>query len=256
MKLDWLKRYNLLIFDVVDSTNSEALRLASSLPSGDFIIVTREQTGGRGQKGNSWISISENLHTSILLTSHADPKNHPQLSFLAANAVYEAIYFLAKQQGVNLDIKLKWPNDVLVGGRKIAGILLESISFDGKNYVVIGCGANVMEAPKINSGYQATSLLDEGIKLNHADEFLNIIINKFDKLYQQWVVQGDFMMTRKSWLRRAYSLNKLVTIDDGVRKISGIFKEIDLDGAMILQLNDGQLCSINSGTIIAEDRLI
>ncbi len=251
MKLDWLKRYNLLIFDVVDSTNSEALRLASSVPSGDFVIVTREQTGGRGQKGNSWVSVEENLHMSILLTSSANPASHPQLSFLAANALYEAINFLAKKQGVNLDIKLKWPNDVLVGGRKIAGILLESISFNGKNYVVIGFGANVMEAPKIDAGYKTTSLLDEGIVLNHADEFMNILVNKFDRLYAQWFVQGNFIKTRKDWLRRAYNLKKIITMDDGSRRISGIFKGIDLDGAMILQLNDGQLCTINSGTIVS-----
>lgn len=251
MKLDWLKRYNLLIFDVVDSTNSEALRLASSMPAGDFVIITREQTGGRGQKGNSWISVEENLHMSILLTSSANPKDHPQLSFLAANALYDSIKYLAKERGVNLDIKLKWPNDVLVGGRKVAGILLESISFDDKNYVVIGFGVNVMEAPKIDAGYKSTSLSDEGITLNHADEFMNILVNKFDKLYRQWYAHASFMKTRKDWLRRAYNLNKIITIDDGLHRVSGIFKEIDLDGAIVLQLNDGQFSTINSGTIIS-----
>ena len=249
MHLHWLENYNLLTFDTLDSTNSEALRLASAGVSEDFVILSREQTGGRGQRGRDWVSISGNLHASILLNSNADPKKHPQLSFIIANAMYESIATFAAKYKLALDIKLKWPNDVLISGKKVAGILLESINFKGKNYVVVGFGVNVMEAP-INIGRTVTSLFDEGIELQHSDEFLFTLINKFDKLYKQWQLENNFVNTRKNWLKRAYNLNQVITVDDGVRRISGIFKEIDIYGALRLQLASGQFYNLVAGEVL------
>jgi BirA family biotin operon repressor/biotin-[acetyl-CoA-carboxylase] ligase len=251
MHLNWFKNYNLLTFESLDSTNSEALRLASSGASGDFIILSREQTGGRGQRGSEWVSISTNLHASILLDSNSDPKRHPQLSFVIANAMYEAIAAFAAKYKLALDIKLKWPNDVLIGGKKVAGILLESINFKDKNYVVVGFGVNVMETPT-KLGRPVTSLFAEGIKLQHSDEFLFMLINKFDKLYTQWKLENNFVKTRKNWLKRAYNLNKVITVDDGVRRISGIFKEIDLYGALRLQLASGQFYNLVAGEVLID----
>jgi len=127
MSLDWLKNYNLLVFQTVDSTNSEALRLANSGAIGNFVVVSNLQTGGRGSKGRLWKSIAGNLHASILLDSSVDCKKHPQLSFVIANAVFEALTKLAQEKKINLNIQLKWPNDILVDGKKVGGILLESI---------------------------------------------------------------------------------------------------------------------------------
>ena len=250
--MNWLKNYNLLTFESLDSTNSEALRMAASGSIGDFIILSREQTGGRGQKGRKWVSIPSNLHASILLDSNVDPKRHPQLSFVIANAMYESIASLVTKYKLALDIKLKWPNDVLINGKKVAGILLESISFRCKNYVIIGFGVNVMKAP-VKIGRAVTSLFDEGIKLKHSDEFLNIVMSKFDKLYTQWQLDNNFIKTRKSWLRRAYNLNKVIIVDDGVSRISGIFKEIDSDGSMRLQLASGQFCNLVAGEVLINE---
>ena len=252
MQLNWLKNYSLLTFETVDSTNSEALRLASSGASGNFIILSREQTGGRGQKGREWVSIAGNLHASILLDSKSDPKKHPQLSFVIANAMYESIAALAAKHKLSLNIELKWPNDVLINGKKVAGILLESISFERKNYVVVGFSVNIMEAPNA-LGRPVTSLLDEAIKFGHPDEFLNILMDKFDKLYKQWCVENNFVKTRKNWMRRAYNLNKVITVDDGVRRISGVFKEIDFNGAMRLKLASGQLYNLVTGEVLTDE---
>jgi len=249
MQLNWLKNYNLLKFETVDSTNSEALRLASSGVSGNFVILSQEQTGGRGQKGRQWVSISGNLHASILLDSNVDPKRHPQLSFVIANAMYDSVAKLAAKHKLSLNIELKWPNDVLIGGKKVAGILLESISFANKNYVVIGFGVNVMEAP-ISLDRPATSLFDEGIELDNPDEFLSILMSKFEKLHTRWCADNNFVKTRKDWMRRAYNLNKLIVVDDGVRRISGIFKGIDFNGTMQLELTGGQLCNLVAGEVL------
>ena len=171
MKLDWLGKYSLITFEEIDSTNSEALRIASSGVSGDFIILSKIQTGGRGTKGRYWASMAGNLHASILLESEFAPKKNSQLSFVIANAVYEVVKHFAKEQNINLNMKLKWPNDVLIDGHKLAGILLESISIKDKKYVVIGFGVNILHAPKIDR--KTISLNDLGIQINEPNEFLS-----------------------------------------------------------------------------------
>jgi len=249
MSLDWLKNYNLLVFQTVDSTNSEALRLANSGAIGNFVVVSNLQTGGRGSKGRLWKSIAGNLHASILLDSSVDCKKHPQLSFVIANAVFEALTKLAQEKKINLNIQLKWPNDILIDGKKVGGILLESISLLNKNYVVIGMGINIIEAPA-NVSFPATSLYDEGLMLEGSDELLDLIMNKFDKLYKRWAVDNNFIRTRKDWMRRAYNINKVITIDDGNRRLSGTFKEIDFDGSIRIQLAGGQLYNLAAGEVL------
>ena len=251
MQLNCLKNFNLLKLETVDSTNSEALRLASSGVSGNFVILSKGQTGGRGQKGRSWVSISGNLHASILLDSSVDPKRHPQFSFVIANAMYDSMAALAAKYKLSLNIGLKWPNDVLISGKKVAGILLESITFNNKNYVVAGFGVNVMEAP-IFLDYPVTSLFDEGIELDNPDEFLNILMSNFEKLYTRWCVDNNFEKTRKDWMRRAYNLNKLITVDDGMRRISGIFRGINFDGMMQLELANGKFCNLVAGEVLTD----
>ncbi len=249
MKLDWLKNYNLLMFKTIDSTNSEALRLASSGAIGDFVIVSDFQTGGRGSKGRFWKSIAGNLHASILLNNCVDFKRHPQLSFVIANAVFASLAKLAQEKKINLNIQLKWPNDILINGKKVGGILLESISLLDTNYVAIGIGINILEAPS-KVAFPATSLYDEGLILESADELLDLVMDKFNKLYKRWIVDNNFIKTRKDWLRRAYNINKVITIDDGNRRLSGIFKEIDLDGSMRIQLASGQLYNLAAGDVL------
>ncbi|MDG1436239.1 MAG: biotin--[acetyl-CoA-carboxylase] ligase [Rickettsiaceae bacterium] len=251
---NWKSHYNILDFETVDSTNSEALRLASSGVRGDFLIRSQQQTGGRGQKGREWVSINGNLHASILLESPALPKNNPQLSFVIANAMYDSIFALAKEHKASINIELKWPNDILIEGKKVAGILLESINFQNKTNVVIGFGVNVAKAPS-SLGQQFTCLFDEGIILDNSDVFLDILMNNFNKLYQKWCLDNNFISTRKNWMQHAHNLNKVITINDGVDSISGEFKEIDDDGALCLQLEDGRVCVFYAGDISIDEKM-
>lgn len=251
MKLDWLEKYSLITFDEIDSTNSEALRVANSGAIGDFVILSKVQTGGRGTKGRQWESLEGNLHASILLQTEFDLKKNSQLPFLVANAVFEAINHFAKERGIKLDIKLKWPNDVLVDNKKLAGILLESVSLQDKNYVVIGIGMNIDKVPDIDR--KVICMKDFGFEFDSPNDFLNILMIKFEKLYAQWKSDNNFIKTRKDWMRRAYNLNKVIIVDDGLRRISGVFKEIDLDGSMRLQLAGGQYCNIAAGEVLLQD---
>ena len=250
---NWRENYNILEFETLDSTNSEALRLASTGANGSFLIKTAEQTGGRGQRGREWVSIPENLHASILLKSDASLENNSQLSFLIANAMYDTISELASRAKLPLNIELKWPNDILINGKKIAGILLESISFENKTNVVIGFGVNIMKAPT-DLDKPVTSLFDEGIKLENPEAFLDMLMNNFDRLYNKWCEDKNFVSTRNSWMQHAYNLNKTITINDGVRSVSGIFRGIDLDGALRLELPDGKFCTMHAGEMIIDKK--
>jgi BirA family biotin operon repressor/biotin-[acetyl-CoA-carboxylase] ligase len=110
-------------------------------------------------------------------------------------------------------------------------------------------GINIIEAPG-NVSFPSTSLYDEGIMLESYDELLDLVINKFDMLYKRWVEDNNFNKTRKDWMRRAYNINKVITIDDGNRRLSGIFKEIDLDGSIRIQLASGQLYNLAAGDVL------
>lgn len=251
---NWQAHYSILDFETVDSTNSEALRLANSGVRGDFLIRTHKQTGGRGQKGREWISINGNLHASILLESYALPKNNPQLSFVVANAMYDTILELAEVQKASINIQLKWPNDILIDGKKVAGILLESITCQNKNNVIIGFGVNVIKAPA-SLGQQVTCLFDEGLILGNSDVFLHILMNHFNRSYQEWCLDNDFTSIRKKWMQHAYNLNQVITINDGVQSVSGVFKEIDHDGALCMQLEDGRVCVFYAGDISIDEKM-
>lgn len=247
MQLDWLQSYNLITFEEIDSTNSEALRIANSSAVGDFVILSKTQTGGRGTKGRYWQSMAGNLHTSILLQTEFDIKKNSQLPFLVALAVFETIHHFSKQAGVKLNVQLKWPNDVLIDSKKVAGILLESISLKEKNYVIIGIGVNIKKTPDIINN--STCIKDCGIEIESPSEFLNILMGKFKTLYEQWKSDNNFSKIRKDWMKRAYNLNKAVIVDDGSARISGIFKGVGSDGAMKIQLASGQYCNIVTGEV-------
>lgn len=249
MTLSWLKNYNLLIFDQVDSTNSEALRLVKANVTGDFIIVAREQTAGRGQKGRVWESIPGNLHASILLESNFDLNRLKELSFLTAVALHKTIIsFNKKLKTPSIKPELKWPNDVLIIGKKVAGILLESIRYNDKNYVIVGVGVNTHFVPNIHN-ILVTSLLNEGMILKHSDDFLSEFMINFHFYYKQWQTANDFANIKKEWLKFAYHLNKNITLNDGTQKVTGIFKGVDESGALCIGLSNGKIQSFSAGDV-------
>lgn len=247
MELFWFKKYNLLIFDEIDSTNSEAIRLAKSAVTGNFLIWAKSQKAGRGRYGREWHSPIGNLYMSLLLDEDIDIINQAQLSFVTSIAVYETIEFLAQNHNRQLDIQLKWPNDVLINGKKIAGILLESIRVGGKSYLIIGLGINIANSPK-NIEKPATSLLAQGLDTQSVDEVLNIFVNSFDKHFVDWN-QSGFTKTRLSWLEKAANLGKIITIDDGRNKISGKFNDIDSVGNIRIILDTGEVKSLSTGEV-------
>jgi BirA family transcriptional regulator, biotin operon repressor / biotin---[acetyl-CoA-carboxylase] ligase len=238
MYLSWLRRYNLLIFDEVDSTNSEAVRLAQAGVNGDFVIWAQSQTAGRGRNSKKWFSEPRNFYVSLLLDRDFQLATKPQLSFVTALAIYEVIEHISASYDISLKLSLKWPNDLLISGQKISGILLESINISKKNYTIIGVGINLNSHPT-NIEQVATSLTSLGINVE-SEEVLNLFISFIEKYISLWRNEG-FLSIRKLWLERAHKLNETITISDGNKKISGQFCDIDSMGNICIKLKDGQM---------------
>jgi BirA family biotin operon repressor/biotin-[acetyl-CoA-carboxylase] ligase len=243
----WHNSYNLIRFISIDSTNAEALRLIKSGKTDNCIILSQNQTRGRGRKGKQWLSKLGNLYVSIILESRVNPDKHIQISFIVANAIYDAIESIRVYQNLNVTLSLKWPNDVLLNSKKVAGILLESIFIAYKYYIIIGIGINIMDCPNINT---ATSLRYEGIVIDNTEDFFNIILNKFEILYNQWIRERSFTTTRCNWIKRAYNINKVIIVDNGTNIISGLFIGINNNGFIVLKLQNGDFYTLSDGSII------
>ena len=247
MDFSCLKNYNLLIFDRVDSTNDEAIRLAKAGASGSFIIFAKEQVSGKGQKGRIWQSLQDNLNLSIMIETKKNLNQLVLLSYLVGNVVADTIAKLVTNK--ENKIKLKWPNDVLIDDKKVAGILLESIKVGDKQFLVIGIGVNIKYSPLLEDK-PADSLAHAIGYSGDAEEFMDHLIIKFDEAFFQWNQDENFAKIRTTWLARAYNLNKVITIDIGQRRISGLFRDIDDSGAIVVELASGEVCRLNYGELI------
>lgn len=241
----WLETYNLLIFNQLDSTSSEALRLAKTCPAGNFIILASTQTHGRGRQSRRWQSLSGNLHASILLKHQIAAERQPQLSLVAGVALYQTIEFLASQAQIQLDLKLKWPNDLLINHHKVGGILLESVRYGVSNYLVIGIGLNIIANPQ-DIDRLTTNLLSCGVSGDNPLNLLAVLMNYFERCLQSWQRCG-LLKLRATWLKNAYNLKKLIIIDDGKALVSGIFEDIDENGALRIKTSSGVIYTVTAG---------
>ncbi len=260
-----LGRFTLFVFDELDSTNLEAVRMAKNhKPSRDYIILAKSQTKGRGRSGKNWQSTHGNLHVSLLIKPDKELELLSQLSFVTALAVYDIVRSLCHSRGSgNPDkipwtshgmtstplkhISLKWPNDVLVNGKKISGILLESVKVEDKYYLIIGIGINITYHP-INIDQPTTSLADAELPIITPQTLLEILIENFEKYYHIWEKEG-FSFVRETWLRHAYKLHENMTVKYQDDMITGTFQDIDSLGRIILQLPSKKILSISTAEL-------
>ena len=193
------------------------------------ILTAYHQTKGRGRLTRQWQSLKGNLFASFAY--RIIPQNLGQMVILSGLAVAETVQFFLPSE----HIEVKWPNDVLVEGKKISGILFEK-AFD--DFWVMGIGINVCHAPLLeNTLYQATSFSDFGI-LSDREKVLRVLIKKFDFLKEQYESKG-FSLIKKTWLDKAYNHGKKVCILQNGNIKTGIFEDLDHDGALILKTDIG-----------------
>lgn len=235
----------------VGSTNTEALALARAGDPGPVWVTARRQLAGRGRRGRPWVSEEGNLYASLLLVDPAPSSTIGTLPLVAALAVYRALQplFRAAPQA----LAIKWPNDVLVDGAKINGILLESeVKPDGRFAVVVGCGINVAHHPA-NPAYPATDLVACGIDVS-VDAMFEALARAMAGTLDEWARGANFAAIRDAWLRAARGVGGPVTVNLHDGPLEGRFDDIDMDGYLCLVLGDGSGRRISAGDLFFSQR--
>jgi BirA family transcriptional regulator, biotin operon repressor / biotin---[acetyl-CoA-carboxylase] ligase len=232
-------------YAVLDSTSDEARRLAAAGEEGPLWITAERQTAGRGRRGRSWVSEPGNLFATLLLGCAAPLQQCAQLSFAAALAAGDAVASFAP----NTRVTLKWPNDVLLDGRKTAGILLEATNAAGaKNpSLLIGVGINLTSCPE-RADLPPTSLAAATGSAPAPDAVLARLAARWENWFALWQTRG-FPALREAWLARAAGLGDKLTAKLGDRELYGVFEDMDQDGALLLRCADGALRRVTAGEV-------
>ena len=240
------KPFNLKYFDSVESTNDAAASFASRGCKPWTIVCANEQKKGKGRLGRKWISKKGNIFFSIILKPDLKVNYTPQLNFVASLAIYDTLRpFLPREVAFNF----KWPNDLLLNEKKFCGILIEtSFIGDTLDWLVLGIGINVLSFPK-GTIFPATSLKEMGCKDFSDESFLQRFLENFKKYFVSWEVEG-FNRVKRAWLKKAYRLNKNISLNINSKKIIGKFIGIDNSGQIILKLNTEKKKIFNVGDIL------
>jgi BirA family biotin operon repressor/biotin-[acetyl-CoA-carboxylase] ligase len=243
--------YRLAAFDSIGSTNAEAMSRAREGERGPLWFVTSEQTAGRGRRHRAWIAPRGNLASSILDVS---PAVAATLGFAAGLALESALRKLSVEASLrsagsdDLNFSLKWPNDVLAGKQKLAGILLEAEAIPRDRLaVVVGIGTNVVAAPQ-GTPTPATSLAALGVQVG-AEELFGALSDGWAEFRGIWDNGRGFGEIRRLWLARAAGLGQAVSIKSGEATIEGTFDTLDEQGCMVVRTTAGARVPISAGDV-------
>jgi BirA family biotin operon repressor/biotin-[acetyl-CoA-carboxylase] ligase len=246
--------YRLAAFDQIGSTNAEAMARARDGERGPIWLVTSEQTAGRGRRSRPWIAPRGNLASSVLEVLAVSPAVAATLGFAAGLALEAALRRISIEASLRaagsdeMKFSLKWPNDVLAGQKKLAGILLEAEAVaDNRLAVVVGIGTNVVAAPE-GTPTAATSLGALGIHIG-AEELFAELSDAWTDFRGLWDGGRGFGEIRRLWLERAAGLGQPVAIQAGGTRVEGTFDGIDETGCLIVRTAGGKLVPISAGDV-------
>lgn len=232
-------------YDELDSTNAEARRRAEAGQGGPVWITALRQTAGHGRRGRPWTTSTGNLAATLLLTTDKPPAEAAQLSFVAALAAAE----LAETCLGPGAARLKWPNDVLIYGRKAVGILIESGGRpDGTIWLAVGIGINLAEAPQ-SVERPATAFAEHMAGPPPAPlDALEVLATRFEHWRALWAKDG-FAPIAAGWTAHAHGLGQPCEARLPNQTHKGIAEGLDIDGALRLRLDDGTVLRITAGDV-------
>ncbi|XHY18064.1 Bifunctional ligase/repressor BirA (plasmid) [Pseudoseohaeicola sp. NH-UV-7] len=223
----------------IDSTLDEAARIAPGLTGPTWILADR-QTAARGRRGRAWVNPKGNLAATLVMRPKGPVDQIALRSFVAALALFDAV---ATSTGRAQGLALKWPNDVLLNGGKLAGILLESAGQGGQAaYLAIGIGVNLIAAPDGDAvephAVRPVSLLSETGVAIEAEDFLTILASSYAAYETQFDTYG-FEPIRAAWLNRAARLGEVITARTASSETTGTFETVDGRGNLVLRTATG-----------------
>src|SRR6185436_15729959 len=246
--------YGLAAFDQIGSTNAEAMSRARTGERGPTWFVTTQQTAGRGRRQRAWIAPRGNLASSVLEVVDVSPGVAATLGFAAGLSLESALQKLSIEANLRragaepLKYALKWPNDVMADGQKLAGILLEAEAVAGNRLaVVVGIGTNVIAAPE-GTPTPATSLAALGVNVG-AEELFAALSDAWVEFRGIWDDGRGFAEIRRLWLERAFGLGEPVAIQTGAATVEGTFDTIDETGCLIVRSKEGKRTPITAGEV-------
>lgn len=232
----WPEGYGRIVLDSVDSTNAEAARRADAEP-GAYWIMAREQTAARGRRGRPWTNPKGNFAATLVLRPVGPPQLFALRSFVASLALFDALVALTARPEA---FSLKWPNDVLLNGGKLAGILLETVG--RTNALAVGIGVNLQNAPdshQVETGaVRPVSLVSETGADVDPDLFLTELAAAFAAREQSLVTYG-FEPIREAWMARAARLGEVITARTSTSETVGTFETVDASGNLVLKTTKG-----------------
>lgn len=231
--------YNKIVLDEVDSTMAEADRRKSEIDKPTWILA-KHQTNGYGRRGRVWTSPKGNFSATLVMSIFESPASQARRSFVAALALLNSLVQVTNRPDL---FSLKWPNDVLMDYKKVAGILLESSgSYRNSEPLKIGIGVNLVPLPSLirtgnDKEISAISLTDFLFNLS-AEDFLVYLAANF-AYWETQLIESGFSELRKTWLSRSYKLGEVITVRTPSKGYRGIFDTIDESGNLVLKLKDG-----------------
>ena len=238
--------WRLVCLDDCTSTNDEARQLALDGAAERTVVVARSQSGGRGRLGRVWAAPPGNLYASTLLRPALPLSTAAQLSFVTALALADAVAAVGSAAAV----QLKWPNDLLLGGRKLAGILLESEADrdGGSSFVVLGTGVNLVSHPD-GTETPATDLSQHMVPAPSPGAMLHAYLTALDRWYRRWLADG-FAPIRDAWLRQAIGLGQEVRVRTPHETFRGRLETLDGEGALVVGLPSGDRRTVTAGEVM------
>jgi BirA family biotin operon repressor/biotin-[acetyl-CoA-carboxylase] ligase len=245
--------HRLLKRETVDSTNAEARRRALAGEPGPLWIWSARQSQGRGRGGREWVSQPGNLFASLLIGLNCPLRVASQLALVAGIVAFDTIAKLIAYEGRS-EVLLKWPNDVLLAGEKVAGMLLENVggTNDNRSVVVIGTGINLASHPE-NLPQPAVSLATYGMTVTPADALEALAASTLEWL-DRWGEGACFPTIRRAWLDRAGPTGRPLTVRVGSQEAEGVYGGLDADGALRLLMPGGGEYRVTAGDVFFSRR--
>ena len=231
-----------LYYQELSSTMDDARHLAEGGAEEGAVVMAENQTSGRGRFGRNWVSGQGNIHLSVLFRPSIEVL--PQLTMMGAVAVARAI-----RRTTALDPRIKWPNDVLVNGKKVSGVLVEAAATGGDiDYAVVGVGVNVsLDTSGFSEISDTAGNLEELVGQTVArDEVLRQLLMEMDTLYLQ-ALQGDSVL--EEWRSSMETIGQRVTVSWRENRWEGLAEDVDRSGNLLLRLDNGELMTMTAGDV-------
>ncbi len=239
--------WRVVCYDETDSTNTRAKYLAEGGAGEGTLVVAETQNAGKGRRGRNWVSPpGTGIWMSLVLRPDIPPSKASMVTLAAALGVSEGVF-----QATRLSTQIKWPNDIVLNGKKICGILTEmSTELETIQYVVVGIGINVnmKEFPEELSK-TATSLCLETGKTYKRAPVISAVADSFWHYYQAFLEAGDLSSLKEEYESRLVNINRRVTVLDPAGAYPGVCRGIDREGELLVEREDGQLHRVLSGEV-------